>query len=491
MYRIIIAVACLGIAITTNAQTTADALRFTNTQIGGTARTVALGGAIGSIGADYSVLAVNPAGLASFRSSQLVLTPSLKYTKAISTLRASEEETPYDETKSNFNFNNLGLVFHKSPNNAKWATANWAIGFNRMANFHRSTYYIGKSKGSITDRWLEQANNGEFFPFETTLADSVSAIYQPQGSDIYFSDFNINGIDHLVEKSQSIIEKGAINEMVLSFAGNYEERLMVGMTIGVPFLSYESDKTYFEEDKNDEIETFNELTFTEFLSTKGIGINLKLGMIYRINQMFRIGVAAHSPTRYSLTDDYYNSLTYDFTFKEHDGPLDSRSPDGTFEYRLTTPWRVIGSASAIIKKMGFISAEVEWVDYSSSKFDFTVNTSSPQEQQNERNINDNISKELDQALNIRLGAEYALKKFRFRAGIALNGTPYANDNITNNTYSLGLGIRDQNYYIDFAYKLFRENEGFLPYVLDDVERTQVIDRQTNNNEYLLTFGVIF
>ena len=77
---------------------------------------------------------------------------------------------------------------------------------------------------------------------------------------------------------------------------------MVGATVGVPFINYEEQKIYEEEELEgaDAVPFFNSLNFQEDISTSGVGINLKLGMIYRINQMFRLGAAVHTPTAFSL-----------------------------------------------------------------------------------------------------------------------------------------------------------------------------------------------
>ena len=50
------------------AQTQYDAARITGTELNGTARFVGMGGAMGALGADISVIGTNPAGIALFRS---------------------------------------------------------------------------------------------------------------------------------------------------------------------------------------------------------------------------------------------------------------------------------------------------------------------------------------------------------------------------------------------------------------------------------------
>ena len=70
-----------------HAQTISDALRYSNLEVGSTARTVGVGGGIGALGADYSVLSTNPAGLAAFRTNEFVITPSIYNSKVTSLLK--------------------------------------------------------------------------------------------------------------------------------------------------------------------------------------------------------------------------------------------------------------------------------------------------------------------------------------------------------------------------------------------------------------------
>ena len=59
-------------------QTSADALRYSFITPGGTARFVSMGGAFGALGADFSAIGYNPAGLGVYRSSEFTITPRFK-----------------------------------------------------------------------------------------------------------------------------------------------------------------------------------------------------------------------------------------------------------------------------------------------------------------------------------------------------------------------------------------------------------------------------
>ena len=74
---ILICNSILAIAVSAQAQTDADAFRYTGTSITGTARYTAMSGAFGALGGDFSVLSTNPAGIGIYRSSEISFTPSI------------------------------------------------------------------------------------------------------------------------------------------------------------------------------------------------------------------------------------------------------------------------------------------------------------------------------------------------------------------------------------------------------------------------------
>ncbi len=489
MKRLVFILVSIAMIQYCQAQTIADALRYSRFDVGGTARTVGVGGGIGALGADFSVVGTNPAGLAQFRRSELMLTPTLLSAKIDARLKGDGNET-FEESKTNFNLNNIGLVLATQPSSSRWTTFNVGLGFNRIANFHRRFFFEGNTPGSITERFSIQANTSGLDRFESALADTTSAIYILPGEDQYTNDFE-DFPEASVKRNQDVTVTGSINELVFALAANLEEKLMMGFTLGVPFISFDEQKTYNEQDI-DSIPFFNSLLFEENLNTTGVGVNAKLGMIYRINQMFRVGLAVHTPTAYSLTDNYSNRLVYDYTdLPFNDGPVEATSPEGTFEYKFKSPWRLIGSAAVLVNRSGFFTAEVEWVDYANSSFNLTANSSNEDDRAYERVLNNAVEDAYTSALNIRLGGEYAYDILRFRVGYNILGTPFVGESETNNAFSLGFGIRERNFYVDMAYRRAKLDEAYLPYELPGGGSPQVVHKSESSNKFMLTVGFKF
>jgi hypothetical protein len=486
MKKIVFLQICLWcLAWPAGAQTIGDAIRYSNFEFGSSGRALGAGSAFSALGADVSLIGANPAGLAAFRRSEFSFTPGI-FIQNTSALLQGAGAT--DESKGKFNISSAGLVLSGHPSAGKWKTFNFGIGFNQLANYNQKFYFEGETKGTITDRWLEMAqgtNSDDLDQFEAGLAYATGALIPTADDGVYLSDF-VNFKNQPIGKSQSYESKGATHELAFSLAGNYDEKIFAGLALGVPFVRFEENKTYSETDeKSDKIPAFNSLEYQERLRTVGAGINLKLGLIYRVNQMLRLGVGVHSPTLIGLNDSYSTRLTYDYTDQNNNGPIDSESPEGTFEYSLTTPWRISGSAGVLFGKNGFASIEAEWVDHSTTAFNF--DTDQGGDLSYERDLNKQIAQNLGSAINLRGGAEFAFEIFRLRAGGGLLGSPFGSDGDPTTYFSAGFGIREKNFFLDLGYRRSFTKETYVPYLTEDAP-TQVVQNDISTSQVLLTLG---
>ncbi len=475
-------------------QNISDALRYSILSTGSTARTLGVGGSLNALGGDFSVLSTNPAGLAVFRRSDFILSTAV-YNNNTSSELINSNYPAYIRNASNFSLDAVGLVVSTRPQSQNWRIFNFAIGLNRVANYHQDFRYEGAVPTSISNRFAELANGlnpDELDEFEAGPAYSVYAIEEaPPFSKNYYSYINDSLLTGKnisdIYRYQRLQANGSMNEMVLSFAGNFDDRLSIGATIGIPFINYEERINYLEEDKIDTIFPFHSLAYNEYLKTTGIGLNLKLGIIYRFNQMVRLGIALHTPTGMALSDEYSSSLETQFDDGQGDGTAES--PFGRFDYQLSTPWRFIGSLGLIFQKSGFLTAEIEWVDYSNASYNFTrdFDTYFYEEQE----ANSQIAQNLQNTMNIRLGGEYIISHFRLRAGLNLLGQPFLGDNNFDTAFSLGAGYRQDDFYLDLAYQRTSSNEAFTPYVLVDTSSQPTVLNNIIKTKILATFGFRF
>ncbi|MFZ2900684.1 MAG: hypothetical protein WA004_18775 [Saprospiraceae bacterium] len=473
-----------------HAQVAYDALRFSfYPEPGGTARTVGVGGAINAFGADFAVLSGNPAGLAAFRRSEFTFSPEIYSARNKTLLDGNDFNVQQSESRSGLNINNLGLVIASQPMASKWKTINFGVGINRTATFTQTLFFEGASPGSLTHRFIDKAQGLEpedLDNFEEGLAYDVGAIYPDNNNPgSYFNDF---GPTEEVFKSQVVRTQGSISEMVISLAGNYEEKLELGVTVGVPFLNFTENKTYRESDDGDNNPVFNELIYQEYVNISATGINLKLGMIYKPVHAIRIGAAFHTPTSFSVDDRYSTSMTYDYDFNGN-FRYEQDSPEGSYEYRLRTPWRAIGSGGILFGKVGFLGAEVEYADYSAAAFNFNQ-AQNPDDQTYERELNREIADSYQSAFIVRLGGEIVLDIFRIRAGYNLVTSPFADESFARPIYSAGFGVREQNFFLDLAYRRSFTTGEYFPYP-SRAELQPTVDTETTIQHFLLTLGFKF
>lgn len=463
------------------AQTLADALRYSNLQHSGTARLMTTGGALGALGGDFGVLSINPAGVATYRKSSLEITPSLNFIKT----KSSFANGTTDDTAPNFNLNNIGMVFSKvnTDKEANWKTSNFALGINRTNIFTQSVFFQGTTQGSIQERWVSLANGfspDQLYTFEEGIAFDANLIYNPDGNDLtqYAGDLDATS---LIQKGQTIERSGSVTDVVVAYGGNFRHKLSIGLAMGLPLVQFDEVKNYTETDTENASDFFNTMTYTETLATTGVGINLKLGIILRVNQALRVGAAFHTPTFFTLSDNYSTSVTSDLTINSVQETLTADSPVSNFSYELTTPWRVIGSVAYIFGRSGFVTGEVEYVAYNNAKFNISDDPNF------EQDLNTEIETTLTEAVNIRVGGEMTFGTLALRGGYGVNLSPYdaaidTEDEIVQNV-SIGVGLREKRFLMDLGYLHSFYSEEYLPYtsnstnivrVINDITRSRVV-----------------
>ncbi|MEE9440279.1 MAG: hypothetical protein V3V14_14830 [Saprospiraceae bacterium] len=484
---IIIALISIG---TTSAQNVGDAVRYSDLSPIGTARTVGVGGSFGAMGGDFSVVGINPAGIAEYRIGEFTITPSIENAKSDAYFVADGSKSK--RTNSSFLLDNISFIGATNPKESSWKTSNWAVGFSKLTSFSKNVSIAGETEGSITERFVERANGftlENLDGFEAGPAYDAGAIFLDAGGN-YVTDFKD---DDNVTKSQSIDQNGSINELSISWAGNYDDKLNVGLSFGIPFVSYSETKRYNEGIVDGEFS--NDLQYIENLTTSGVGANFKLGLQYKAYRQLRIGVALHSPSWYSLNDDYSTKLNYKYATAQENYNESGQSPDGSFKYGLTTPWKVVGSIGSIYKIgdiKGFVNADVEFLDYTNNEYDFTSNSNDPNEGAYAQEVNMNIDEQLGTATNYRLGTELAYNALRLRAGYTISTSAFISETKTNNSWSAGLGYRADKFFIDMAYKRSSVHQGYNPYVvLDQVDRDPLAIIDTNYGRMVATVGFKF
>jgi len=476
MQKLLFTLLSILLLYNSNAQTEIDALRYSQTDIVGTARFSAMAGAYGALGGDFTTLSYNPAGIGFYQFNELTFTPAIGNVVATTYFGGGKNE----DEKFHSNFSNFGYVVSSPKSSKEWKRINLAFGYNRTANYKKRTYISGENNStSMIDNFVSNAQgntidnlNGftELLAWNTYLFDPLDTI----DNGNYIPNLNSS----LSKKQEKVINSsGSLGEYVLSVGTSYEDIIYFGATIGMPSIDYYEKSNYTESEFNDTAAHLQSFEYYEELTTIGKGFNLKIGVITRVNNWIKIGGALHSPTVYDMEDTYSNAITA--VWNDTLGTKYDSSPFGYFNYELKTPWKAIGSVAINIKKQGLISADIEIVDYTSAKFNSDSYKFSDE--------NEVINSLYTKATNIRFGGEMKYKPFRIRAGYALYGSPYkANSTFSNESFSFGLGI-DKGYFIaDFAYIVSEGSDEHFMYSSYLVDAATITSTKHN---FLVTIGL--
>lgn len=454
------------------AQTPSDALRYSMLGFGGTARYLSTAGAFGAIGADFSVLSTNPAGIGLFRTTEISFSPGLLYTNA----QSSYNGTSSEDDRYNLNMNSAGVVFafgnDKNPS-SNWKRVQLGFGMNKLANYSSNFIIKGDNPfNSIISEFQKKAVGilpKNLDPYDTQLAWDLYLLKDTVRDNNGILQYTSAIPDGGVQQMKYVEQRGSQNEMVLTLGGNYNDKMYIGGTIGFPTLNFRENSTYKEIDRGDSIADFRSMTIEDYVFTSGTGINFKFGIIGRPLEWIRIGAAVHTPTFFTLRDEYGRTMRHTNDFGEE---ISQKSPKGVYNYHLRTPFRAMASLGFIIKQYGFIGIDYEFTDYSEAKF----------ENRDEyfNDVNMVIHDDYSSANNIRIGGELNLQALKLRAGYALYGSPYKNsiNDLEKTSITFGLGFRDKNYFLDLAWIMTTYAEDYYLYNPQFVNAA-TIDNVTN------------
>lgn len=476
------------------AQSEFDALKYSQSDINGTARYMSMGGAFGALGGDASSIGLNPAGLGVYRSSELSISTGLVHT----TTSADWNGKKGNEDRYNVPLNNLTYVIgYNTGEKEGFVGSNFAFSFNKIKNFHRNIYAKGGSQSSSLGSYIGglsdgfstgQLQTGDYSGFNNTSVPYLSVLgyetylINPNSSNSTVWDAANTG--GAVNPTYSLSEEGYINEWALSYAANISNKLYLGASLGIQDLKYDATTRYTEDFYNG-----YGFTLTNYSHTTGTGVNFKIGTIFRPTSSVRLGVSIATPTFYSLTTETSAGLS---ASTDSSSFASISTPGSHNDFRLQGPVQYNFSAAYVFGKLGLISLDYGIANYSGMKLRDDDGSSSTYILENQ-----GISNYLKNVQTLRIGAEFKLDdQFALRAGYATSTSATDNDalnllrwNTTNtdpsyciekqaNYYSVGLGYRGNSWFIDFAYQLKVQKQDYYAFA------TTTIDNATMSNYHL-------
>ncbi len=481
-----------------NAQSVDDAIFNSQTYYEGTARSIALGNAIGALGGDVTAMCINPAGLGLYRSSELTFSTGIQH----SFIQSSYYDNNQNAGKMRMTIPNFGLIMGGEVSNYKpLRYFQIGIGLTRTNDFnYRSQAHGLNPQSSMVDAYIQTINGiDELFNSSTNpgvyLSDNYSYDLSPAWETYLIDRFTDSEGNFFYDspvppgnvwQNDEVSSTGRSEEWTFAFAGNLYEKLFFGASLGLPHLKRVSTRTYTETPASSNNNFFS-WSHQEDLEDNAWGANLKCGIIYYPARWFRIGAAWHSRNLYSFDEKWSTEtssmLKNDQGSQEHHKNL---SPVLYQSYKFNTPHTLIGSLAFFIGQHGLFTTDVEYMNYGSSRFSSDEYSFS--------DTNDDIKNTLRPTYNFRIGTEWRIRQFFVRGGGAYYGSHFGFGEKYGSVKKLSLGIgyaNSENLFWDLAYELTAATKGYFPYQYH-VDGTNIVNdvvQQWWRNKVVVTMKV--
>jgi hypothetical protein len=298
--------------------------------------------------------------------------------------------------------------------------------------------------------------------------------------DTYYID-TANGLDNFwipvvdgnMQQNYSRKETGRLNSWEFNLGFNVNDKLYIGGSLGVVDVRYTSSEILREIDTQNLYDTlllnFDRINIYSFeqrytFSTRGVGVNGKLGIIFRPTDQFRIGLGIQTPTAFNLKDSYQVGMTMT---QDGGSEYNKEGAEGLFQYRLKTPFRLTLGALGIFEKTGLVSVDVDYMDYSQASLSDNLSGGTFVAANRAVTTLGNAS-----AIHFRVGGELRSNEYYLRGGYAnfasfwnAEGEKYddlstyegtnrtyqvKNFRSTRQAFTLGGGYRIEEFYLDLA-----------------------------------------
>lgn len=481
--------AALGLmAVPALAQETYQDTKLAENGLTGTARYVGMGGAMEALGADISTIGTNPAGVGLFRRSQVSLSAGVvAQTDADTYVDFNNARIEFKGKKSRPSFDQVGIVW-SAAKGGNSSYLNLAFNYHKSTNFNQiltaANYLNGASQSKLTAAKYEIAKQSSK-DYADMIWTAVDANYEtlmgtsePNSLNYYDGNSFIYGQ----------YQKGYIGEYDFNISGSINNRVWLGLTVGIHDVNYQSNSMYSERLVADATAS---ATTWETLKIDGTGFDVKAGVIFRpvADSPFRIGAYINSPVYYDLKMKGVSDL------QMVDGENRGDNTNGyNYSYRLNTAWKTGVSLGHTVGNYLALGATYEyaWYDHIDNRIkdggyydawygDYYETSSS------DEYMNDNTRETLKGVSTLKLGLEYKpismvairlgynyvtpmFKETGFRdQSIASPGTAYAtSSDYTNwkatNRITAGVGFNYQNWAFDVAYQYSTQKCDFYPFM---------------------------
>lgn len=498
-----------------HAQETYENTKLIDNDLNGTARYVGMGGAMEALGADISVINSNPAGIGLFRRSSGSVSFGLVSQDGASSFKYGN--------KTNASFDQAGFVY--SLRDGRRTFINFGFNYHKSKNFD----YILNAASGLNGASQHKLSYMKALANENNLDKTSSGwrgkfAYTSQLDNLYYNTLMMTSSDGFFYNDASRYEfgraeTGYIGEYDFNTSANVNDRVYLGITIGIHDVHYTGHSLYNEALVNLNNQTVGDITVNDERRITGTGYNASFGIIFRPVDAspFRIGLSVTTPTWYDLKTSNYTYLIND-TKADGGGKLQGDYPNYTtgesYEFKLFTPWKFGVSLGHTVGNYLALGASYEYADY--SRLDTRVNDGYDvdywgdvyEHSSSDEPMNRHTRETLKAVSTLKIGAEAkVMPNLAVRAGYNYvspmfkkegykdgnidsygsnysSATDYTNWEATNR-YTVGVGYTLGKMSFDLAYQYAQTNGKFHPFADSYLDYTYP-GQDSNGNDVTMT-----
>ncbi|MBN2166060.1 MAG: hypothetical protein JW717_07280 [Marinilabiliaceae bacterium] len=538
MKRLLIIAGCFGLLFPTlHSQDERDVLLTTQSTITGTARSMALGNAMGALGGDMTAIYINPAGLAVYQTNEFSFSLGLDFNKTT----ANYEGTKIDDNLTRLPLQSIGIVGTYKPIRQVEkgiVSTHFSFNYNRINNFNQNSFLAGENiSSSMLDQFRKNANGltvdelntpGYEEYYTSSLAYEVYLLNQPanEATQYYnaYEDYevNVDGINYFdrryiidedktygVNQTQLIDSRGYAGEYSLAGGINISNKIYLGASVNFQSISYDNSTSYREAYIKLDPTIVNplyyskidglpyDIDFFDFETHRilnGNSINAKLGIIYKPFHELRLGFAYHTPNFFNMRQSYNTYIEAVYMDRE---AIYMSSGNTEYDYNYITPQKFIFSAGYIFGNIGLLSLDYEYQDVGSAEF---VSSDRSIEYDSQfLDLNNYISDNYKPTNTVRAGIEIkAIPSLMLRLGGGYYSSPQKkNENYRPEvrfddkfTASGGIGFRNKLFFMDITYMRIIQKYDYLPYnyINDEGIYNNPVQMSSLDNRFSVTCG---
>lgn len=383
-------------------------LSLSQRDVAGTARSMGMGGAFTSLGADMASLGYNPAGFGMYQRNEISVSLGLGITRA----KNYNAYNYGDNNSVRCAINNVGASFKVYESSGALTAINFAFGYNKTADYNYDISYDGPATiSSLADAFADIANaNGLVLNANNKITDR-NGNYDYDMDPYYWStvmgykggliNLGSNGWypDEIAPGAQmsqytNLSSRGSAGEFSFAFGFNISNIVYLGASLDVQSISrkqsiYYSEYINYADGEQPDATAYpyqlQQFELGQSMNVNGSGVGAKFGVVVRPVKGLRIGFAVHTPTYYSLAYRYSASLSSvarnaggvpdaqgnvnDYLYADEDTPV--LQDGGEYRWTYTTPTRLLVGVSYAIGQYAVLSVDYQYDAYRALKLNYS------------------------------------------------------------------------------------------------------------------------